>query len=215
MHHPGFQNRRTAGASLGIAVGETVLDRPLVLGLPRGGVPVAAEVATAIHAPLDVVVVRKLGVPRHAELAMGAIGENAVTIVNADVIRSVHVTDDEFAAVEQRERCVLERMVETLRVARPAEPLIGRDAIIVDDGIATGATTRAAIRVVRAGGARRVVVATPVAPTDVVTALRSFADLVVCLLQPCPFGSVGRWYRDFDAVGLDEVLRLLADACNR
>jgi putative phosphoribosyl transferase len=176
---------------------------------------VAAEVAAAIGAPLDVIVVRKLGVPQQPELAMGAIGEDGVVVVNHDVRRSTRVDDQQFAEIERVERVQLERSLDTIRRARPRHDMAGRSAIIVDDGIATGATVRAAIDVARAHGAARVVVATPVAPADVVTALGALADEVVCLESPHPFGSVGRWYRDFAAVNDAEVAELLAGAIHR
>jgi predicted phosphoribosyltransferase len=200
---------------LGIEVAKVELDMPVVLGLPRGGVPVAAKVADAIHAPLDVIVVRKLGVPDQPELAMGAIGENGVIIVNDDVRRATRVDDDEFAEVERNERAVLDRSLSSIRAVRPQQSLSGCSAIVVDDGIATGATIRAAIEVARANGARKVIVATPVAPSDVVEALRASADNVVCLAQPASFGSVGRWYDRFEAVSQDEVLQLLSSAIDR
>jgi len=212
MHRVVFRDRRSAGELLGIEVAKLHLDKPVVLGLPRGGVPVAAEVAKAINAPLDVIVVRKLGVPRQPELAMGAIGEDGVVVVNNEVRRSTGLTEDEFAEVERRERGDLDRLLGSIRSTRPRHALPGCCAIIVDDGIATGATVRAAIAVARANGASVVVVATPVAPADVVVTLGSIADVVVCLEQPDPFGSVGRWYRDFAAVGQAEVVELLAGA---
>jgi putative phosphoribosyl transferase len=210
MRRPVFEDRRSAGVLLGAEVAKANLARPVVLGLPRGGVPVAAPVADAIGAPLDVIVVRKLGVPDQPELAMGAIGENGIIIVNNDVVSAIDVGNDVFGKVERREREVLDRSLSSIRAVRPREDLGGCCAIIVDDGIATGATIRAAIQVARANDAQFVVVATPVAPAEVVETLRASADGVVCLAQPDPFGSVGRWYADFDAVSQAEVLELLA-----
>ena len=204
-----FRDRESAGALLGREVGKVGFHDPVVLGLPRGGVPVAAAVADAIDAPLDVIVVRKLGVPFHTELAMGAIGESGVMVVNDDVMRSVRVSDTDFNQVERRERAELERRLLGVRAVRRREPVSGRSAVIVDDGIATGATMRAAIAVARADGARDVTVATPVAPPDVVRMLRSEADTVVCLTEPEPFWAVGSWYRDFAAVADDAVFALL------
>jgi putative phosphoribosyl transferase len=215
MHRSVFHDRRSAGELLGIEVAKAELDLPVVLGLPRGGVPVAAKVAEAIHAPLDVIVVRKLGVPDQPELAMGAIGEDGVVIVNDDVRRATRVDESEFALVERRERADLDRLLSSMRAVRPRQSLSGSSAIIVDDGIATGATMRAAIQVARASGAGHVSVATPVAPADVVEALRSTADAVVCLAQPAPFGSVGRWYQHFEAVSEAEVLELLSSVNDR
>ncbi len=210
-----FRDRRAAGARLAVEVAGLELEDPVVLGLPRGGVPVAAEVAAVIDAPLDVIVVRKIGVPRQPELAMGAIGENGVRVVNEDVIRSTRVDDEQFAEVEQRERRDLDRLLGSIRAIRPRVDIEGRFVVIVDDGIATGATVRAAIAVARAAGAARVAVATPVAPPDVVDDLRIHADVVVCLEQPDPFGSVGRWYRDFAAVSQVDVDELLSRAARR
>jgi putative phosphoribosyl transferase len=207
-----FQDRQSAGVLLGVEVAKAELERAVVLGLPRGGVPVAAKVAEAISAPLDVIVVRKLGVPHQPELAMGAIGEQGVVIVNHDVVRSARVSQHELSEVELRERAELDRRLRYVRSVRPHESLVDRSAVIVDDGIATGATVRAAIGVARANGARHVIVATPVAPTEVVEMLKSEADGVVCLAQPDPFGSVGRWYRHFEAVSDDEVVDLMASA---
>ncbi|MEP7202288.1 MAG: phosphoribosyltransferase family protein [Ilumatobacteraceae bacterium] len=212
MHSHVFHDRQSAGALLGADVSKTELEHPVVLGLPRGGVPVAARVAEAINAPLDVILVRKLGVPHQPELAMGAIGEDGVVIVNRDVVRASGLSDAAFADAESRERAELDRRLAYVRAIRPREPLVGCSAVIVDDGIATGATIRAAIGVARAHGAREVTVATPVAPADVVVMLRSEADRVVCLAQPDPFGSVGRWYRHFDAVTDREVVAVLSTA---
>ena len=215
MDHHVLYDRRSAGALLGIEVAKTALGNPVVLGLPRGGVPVAAKVAEALHAPLDVIVVRKLGVPRQRELAMGAVGENGAIVLNDDVVRSAQVTVAELREVETRERLELDDRLRRVRAVRPRESLIGRTAVIVDDGVATGATMRAAIRVARANGARDVTVAAPVAPPDVVEMLRSEADVVVCLAEPEPFWAVGTWYRHFEAVGDDEVVALIAAAATR
>jgi predicted phosphoribosyltransferase len=189
--------------------------QPVVLGLPRGGVPVAAAVASALGVVLDVIVVRKLGLPSQHEVAMGAIGEDGVVIVNQDVMQVAGVSEREFSSVERDERAVLDARVARLRAVRPREPLTGRTALLVDDGIATGATMRAAVQVARAHGAARVVVAAPVAPPDVVAAMQREADEVVVLEQPEPFWAVGSWYRNFDPVSDDEVERLLSGASAR
>ncbi len=215
MDHRVLYDRRSAGALLGIEVVKAGLQNPVVLGLPRGGVPVAAKVAEALGAPLDVIVVRKLGVPHQRELAMGAIGEDGAVVLNDDVVRSAHVTEADLREVESRERAELDRRLRRVRSVRPRESLVGRSAVIVDDGVATGATMRAAIRVARANGARDVTVAAPVAPPDVVEMLRSEADGVVCLAQPDPFWAVGTWYRHFEAVSDDEVVALIAAATAR
>ena len=215
MDHHVLYDRQSAGALLGLEVAKTALENPVVLGLPRGGVPVAAKVAEALGAPLDVIVVRKLGVPGQRELAMGAVGENGAVVLNDDVVRSAQVTEVELREVESRERQELDRRLRRVRSVRPRESLVGRSAVIVDDGVATGATMRAAIRVARANGARDVIVAAPVAPPDVAEMLRTEADVVVCLAEPEPFWAVGTWYRHFEAVGDDEVVALITAAAAR
>ena len=184
----------------------------VVLGLPRGGVPVAFEVAEALDAPLDVIVVRKLGVPFQAELGMGAIGEGGVRIINQSVVRLARVNPGELAEVERRERAELERRARRFRGDRPRLSLAGRTAVVVDDGIATGSTARAACQVARAQGAARVVLAVPVAPPDSVTELGKDADEVVCLETPEPFFAIGQWYADFTQTPDDEVVDLLRRA---
>ncbi|OEJ93909.1 phosphoribosyltransferase [Streptomyces thermolilacinus SPC6] len=205
-----FTDRATAGRQLAEAVGRLRPDRPVVLGLPRGGVPVAHEVAAALDAPLDVLVVRKLGVPSRPELGFGAIGEDGVRIVNDAVVRAAGVGEDARARVELAERGVLEERLRRYRRDRPGVPLRGRTAVLVDDGIATGSTARAACRVARAHGAARVVVAVPVAPPEALELLRREADDVVCLSSPERFGSVGQWYDDFAQTPDEEVAELLA-----
>lgn len=204
-----FRDRVRAGEVVARAVEALGLERPVVLGLPRGGVPVAEVVARALHAPLDVIVVRKLGVPWRHEVAMGAIGEGSAVVVNDDVVAAAGVGPAEFARVEQQERAELERRLERLRAVRPREPLAGRTAVLVDDGIATGATMRAAVEVARQHGAARVVVAAPVAPPDVVDELRRLADDVVVPISPSSFSAVGEWYDDFGEVTDETVVRLL------
>lgn len=184
----------------------------VVLGLPRGGVPVAFEVARALGAALDVIVVRKLGLPSQPELAMGAIGEDGARVVNQHVVIGQQVTDDEFTEVQQRERAELERRATRFRGDRPRAPLTGRTAVIVDDGIATGSTARAACQVARAQGAARVVLAVPVAPRAAIPGLSSVADEVVCLKTPGRFMAIGQWYGDFSQTTDDEVVTLLRRA---
>jgi putative phosphoribosyl transferase len=184
----------------------------VVLGLPRGGVPVAAEVARALGAPLDVILVRKLGVPVQPELGMGAIGEGGVKIINSEVVAIAHVTDAEIATVEERERAELDRRALRFRGDRRRTPLAGRTAIIIDDGIATGSTARAACQVARAQGAVRVVLAVPVAPPSARSALAADADEVICLETPGHFLAIGEWYRDFSQTSDHEVVSLLRRA---
>lgn len=206
---PRFADRRAAGQELAMLLEPFRAERPIVLALPRGGVPVAFAAAVALDAPLDVVVVRKLGVPRQPELAMGAIGEAGVRVVNREVVDALAITATELDAVEQRERREVERRADRYRGSTPAVPLPGRTAIVIDDGIATGSTMRAAIAITREHGARRVVVAVPVAPEDTVVRMRQVADAVVCVAMPAPFAAIGEWYENFDQTSDAEVVELL------
>ena len=183
-----------------------------VLGLPRGGVPIAFEVAEELHAPLDVIVVRKLGVPFQPEYGFGAIGEGGVRIIDDYVVRQTRLTGPQIAEVEARERIQLDRRVAQLRGGHPPVPLAGRTVIIVDDGIATGSTARAACPVARARGARRVILAVPVGSVEGTAALRRDADEVVCLHTPARFLAIGEWYDDFSQVTDEEVTILLGKA---
>jgi putative phosphoribosyl transferase len=176
---------------------------------------VAYEVATAFDFPLDVIIVRKLGVPSRPELAMGAIGEDGVRTLNHDIVAAAGISSDGLAALEKRERTELERRVKQFRGARRRIPLTGRTALIVDDGIATGSTVRAACQVARDHGATRVVVATPVAPAHTVDELHGDADDVFCVDTPRPFRAIGLFYDDFTQTSDEEVSRLLAAAANR
>jgi putative phosphoribosyl transferase len=207
-----FRDRRDAGQRLAARLEYLRDENPIVLGLPRGGVPVAAEVAHALGAPLDVIVVRKLGVPHQPELGMGAIGEEGARFLNEEVIRLAGVGPDELAAVEREERVVVERRAKRFRGDRPALDLSGRTVILVDDGIATGGTAQAALQVARAKGAQRVVLAVPVAPSDSLQALATAADEIVCLETPPGFFAVGQWYRDFTQTTDAEVVALLSAA---
>lgn len=216
-----FTDRADAGRRLGEAVAERLGAEPegaepevVVLGLPRGGVVVAAEVAAALGAPLDVLVVRKLGVPGQRELAFGAVAAGT-RVLNDDVVRALRldpattdaVTAEELAVVAQRER--------DYRGVRPAVPLTGRTVVVVDDGLATGATARAAVQALRRRSTdrpARVLLAVPVAPPDTAASLAAEVDDLVCLRQPSSFWAVGEWYRDFAQVEDSEVRRLLAAA---
>jgi predicted phosphoribosyltransferase len=211
----GFPDRAAGGRALAERLAATfpddaARDRVVVLALPRGGVPVAAEVATALAVPLDVLVVRKLGVPRQPELGMGAIGEDGVRVLNDDVVRTLRITPDAIARVEARERTELERRALAYRGGAAMVPLTAATAVIVDDGIATGGTARAAVAVARAHGAERVVIATPVAPVDTVRELRAVADDVVVVATPSPFFAIGQWYADFRQTTDAEVARALS-----
>jgi putative phosphoribosyl transferase len=206
-----FHDRVDAGRHLaalvkgaGLAGADTV-----VLGLPRGGVPVAGEVATVLGAPLDVIVVRKLGVPFQPELAMGAIGEDGVRVENDHVIGSSSLGLADVDRIERAERVELDRRVQRYRRDHPRLDLRGRCAVIVDDGIATGSTAHAACRVARAHGATRIVLAVPVAPSAAVPALSEVCDEMLCVAVPDPFDAVGTWYRDFTPTSDDEVVEVL------
>jgi putative phosphoribosyl transferase len=206
-----FRDRVDAGRHLAQVVQSAGLggDGTVVLGVPRGGVPVAAEVGLALGAPLDVIVVRKLGVPFQPELAMGAIGEDGVRVENVETVGSSAVSAVDFEAIEQRERGELNRRSLRYRDGRPRIDLDGRCAVIVDDGIATGATARAACRVARAHGASRIVLAVPVAPAATASAFQDVCDDILCVAHPDPFYAVGEWYRDFTPTSDEEVNELL------
>jgi putative phosphoribosyl transferase len=207
-----FADRTEAGKRLAERLGRFAEEDVVVLGLPRGGVPVAHEVAAALGAPLDVIVVRKLGVPFQPELAMGAIGEDGARVVNDEVAEFAHVTPAEIAAAEERERVELERRARRFREARARVDLTGRTALIVDDGIATGSTARAACHVARAHGAAKVVLAAPVAPRDVARRFAGDVDELVVCAMPDPYFGVGQFYVDFSQTTDDEVVDLLAAA---
>jgi uncharacterized protein (TIGR00369 family) len=207
-----FRDRFDAGRQLASRLLPLKGTDAVVLGLPRGGVPVAAEVARALDAPLDVILVRKLGVPVQPELGMGAIGEGDARVINADVVRYARVGEADIAAVEERERAELERRSKRFRGDAPRVPLAGRTAVLVDDGIATGSTARAACQVARAQGAARVVLAVPVAPPSVSTTFAGDADEVICLETPERFLAIGEWYDDFSQTSDEEVVSLLRAA---
>jgi putative phosphoribosyl transferase len=207
-----FRDRRQAGAELANRLGHLSDERPVVLALPRGGVPVGYEVARALHAPLDVIVVRKLGVPFQPELGMGAIGEDGVRVLDAQLVRIAQVTPEELAAVEARERAELDRRVQRYRGGRSMTPLQGRTVVVVDDGIATGGTARAALQVARRHGARRVVLAVPIAPPETIDALADVADEIVVVASPPSMNAIGQWYDSFVQTTDDEVRDLLAAA---
>lgn len=207
-----FADRADAGRQLASALAGHRGRDVLVLGLPRGGIPVAYQVATALGAPLDVLVVRKLGVPYQPELAFGAIGEGGVRVLNDRVLRRIEVSAEDLAAVEDAERIELDRRVRLYRGGRPGLPLAGRVVLIVDDGFATGATARAAALVARAQGAATVVLAAPIGAPETVASLRGVADDVVCLVTPRGFTAVGQGYDDFSQTSDAEVCSLLQAA---
>ena len=206
-----FRDRRDAGRRLAQALAGRDLMDPVVLGLPRGGVPVAAELARALDAPLDVLVVRKLGLPRQPEVAMGAIGERGARVLNHDIISSGGVSSSELARVEERERAELEARLVRFRRDAPPVDLRGRTAVIVDDGVATGATARVASLVARELGAASVVLAMPVGSPDSIAELEAMpeVDEVVCLSAPRGFMAVGMHYLDFTQTTDAEVQAIL------
>lgn len=206
-----FADRTAAGRALGAVLqGRWADEVPVVLGLPRGGVPVAAEVAAALGAALDVLVVRKLGAPGHPELAMGAIASGGIRVLNPSVLRARGLRDADVERVAAQERRELERRERELRGDRPPLSLSLRPVVVVDDGTATGATVRAAVEAVRTTAPARVVVAVPVGAPDAVALLEQVADEVVCLHVPAAFGAVGAYYDDFTQTTDEQVRRLLA-----
>ncbi len=209
-----FRDRHDAGRMLAEAVAErspALGPNPIVLALPRGGVPVGYEVARRIGAPLDVFLVRKLGVPGHEELAMGAIASGGVVVLSRDIIDAVGVTDDEIERVVAAEQRELLRREQAYRQGPPPQ-LAGRGVILVDDGLATGASMRAAVAAVGHRGPARITVAVPVAAPSTVRELAAVVDEIVCVATPEPFWGVGGWYDDFSQVSDEEVRRLLAAA---
>jgi predicted phosphoribosyltransferase len=205
-----FDDRRDAGRALASRLGSYGgRDDVVVLGLPRGGVPVAAEVAAALGAKLDVYVVRKLGVPGHEELAMGAVASGGMRVLNDAVLVQAGVSDAELARVTAEERSEVARRDDSYRAGRPPVQLAGRTAIVVDDGLATGATMRAALAAVRASSPARTIAAVPVAPAPVLRTLRGEADDVVFVRAPEQFLSVGQHYRDFEPTTDSDVRELL------
>lgn len=205
-----FTDRADAGRRLAGRLEHLRGSDVVVLGLPRGGVPVAAEVAAALDAPLDVILVRKLGLPFRSELAMGAVGEGDVLVLDDDLVRRAHVGGRELAEIERRACEEVERRAECFRRGRTRTPVTGRTAVLVDDGIATGATAVAACRVARAQGAAHVVLAAPVCAPDVVSWLAAEVDELVCLETPGHFRAVGQAYADFRQVPDDVVVDLVS-----
>ncbi len=205
-----YEDRRGAGRRLADQLERFADDDPLVLGLPRGGVPVAHEVARRLDAPLDVVLVRKVGAPGNPEYGIGAVGEEGVTLIDDAAVDRLGLSRDDLDGAVDRERAELERRLERYRGGRAGTPVRGRTCILVDDGLATGISATAAVRVLRSRGADRIIVAVPVGSPDSVERLRGEADEVVCLLAPPSFTAVGTWYHDFSQTSDDEVVELLA-----
>ena len=207
-----FIDRDDAGRQLAKALARYKDRKPIVLALPRGGVPVAAKVAEALHAPLDLLLVRKIGVPFQPELAMGAVvdGASPLTVRNEEVISLAGISEREFSAVRDQQLAEIERRRKMYVGDRPHPELAAHTVIVVDDGIATGATTRAALEAVRLRKPSKLVLAVPVAPTDTLKKLAGEADEIVCLEDYEEFGAIGFFYSDFRQVSDDEVIELLA-----
>jgi predicted phosphoribosyltransferase len=206
-----FKDRAEAGRKLALALAGYRDQLPVVLALPRGGVPVAAEIAAALEAPLDLVLVRKIGVPFQPELAMGAVvdGGSPIVVRNEDVIRLAGLSEAEFEAVRDSELIEIDRRRQRYLGHRERVEVAGRTAIVVDDGIATGATTRAALRATRLRKPQRLVLAVPVAPSESLAAMREEADDVVCLESHELFGAIGFYYKDFRQISDEEVISIL------
>lgn len=210
-----FRDRADAGRQLAAQLSHLRDAQPIVLGLPRGGVPVAFEIAQALKAPLDVINVRKLGVPWHEELAMGAISTGGVRVLNNDVIMTAGVTKEDLESVTRLQRLELDRRERLYRGGRPAPNLLGRVVILVDDGIATGATVRAAITVMRAQHPSKLVLAVPVAQASVAAELAREVDELECVLTPADLYAIGLWYDAFPQLTDDEVRNILARAAGQ
>lgn len=213
MRSARFHDRFDAGRRLA-SVLQPYAGRPnlLVLALPRGGVPVAYEVARQLHAPLDLMLVRKLGVPGHEELAMGAIAAGGVRVISDDVVRALGIPDRSIAAIAAHEEHELERRAREYRGDRPLPDVEGKTVILIDDGLATGSTMRAAVAALKSQNPERLVVAVPVAAPETCEALRQEVDDVICALEPEPFFAVGNWYHDFSQTSDEEVRELLQRA---
>jgi len=205
-----FHDRKKAGQLLALQLARYKgCSDVLVLALPRGGVPVAHEIASVLHCPLDVLVVRKLGVPGHEEMAMGAIATGGIRLINPDIVSALGITPEAVEDVERKEEAELFRRERSYRGNRPSLDTSNKTIILVDDGIATGATMQAAIASLRQRRVRKIIVASPVAPHSVVLSLRRVADDVVTMMNPEDFGGVGRWYEDFSQTSDEEVQQLL------
>jgi len=205
-----FNDRKEAGQLLSLELARYKDGRDvLVLALPRGGVPVAHEIASVLHCPLDVLVVRKLGVPGHEEMAMGAIATGGIRLINPDIVSALGISPEAVEDVERKEEAELFRRERSYRGNRGPLDTRNKTIILVDDGIATGATMQAAIASLRQRRVRKIIVASPVAPRSVVLSLRRVADDVITMLNPDDFGGVGRWYKDFSQTSDEDVQQLL------
>ncbi len=207
-----FDNREDAGRQLAERLGELQIDDPVVLGMPRGGVPVAYEVARRIDAPLDVVVVRKVGAPLNPEYGVGAVGEEGVVLLNDQALSQLGVTREDMQEAVEREQQELERRLERYRSGRPAARVRDRSVVVVDDGVATGVSATAAARVLRERGAGHTILAVPVGAPESLERLKGEYDETVCLHAPSSFMAVGSWYRDFGQTSDETVIDLLTSA---
>lgn len=209
-----FHDRREAGRALAEQLLKAQYNKPVVLALPRGGVPIGVEVAMALNAPLDLVLVRKIGVPDQPELAVAAVvdGDEPEMVVNQDIQIMAHVSTEYLNAARDRQLAEIDRRRKIYLAGRARVPVEGCTAIVVDDGIATGATVRASLKAVRRRHPAKLVLAVPVAPERTVEELRADVDEIICLQSPEPFHAIGPWYRDFHQVGDDEVVAMLKEA---
>jgi putative phosphoribosyl transferase len=207
-----FRDRQEAGRLLAKALSPEAGERPIVLGLPRGGVPVAYEVARALGAPLDVWVVRKIGVPWYPELGLGAVAEGGFVHLSPEIVHAVVISPDDLSEATEQQRLEVEERVRRFRAGRPRPDLRENAVILIDDGIATGGTVLAAIESIRAEGPRRLVLGVPVAAPDTIRELEPKVERAVCLLTPKDLRAIGLWYENFEQVSDDEVVRLLERA---
>jgi putative phosphoribosyl transferase len=209
-----FSNRIEAGRRLAAELGRFKDEHPVVLALPRGGVPVGVEIARALNAPLDLVLVRKIGAPFQPELAIGAVvdGSRPETVINREIVEAFEIPESYLSEESARQLAEIERRRQRYLAGRERAEIAGHTAIVVDDGIATGATMLAALHATRRAGPKRLVLAVPVAPPDTIERLRAEVDEVVCLEMPRFFGAIGAFYRDFHQLGDDDVIRLLEEA---
>ncbi|GAA1957793.1 phosphoribosyltransferase [Kitasatospora viridis] len=214
-HRPRFRDRAEAGRLLGKRVASWAADQPIVIGLPRGGVPVAFEVARALGAPLDILVVRKIGAPGQPELALGAVGEGGIRLFNHDIVSALGVSAERLEQLATATSAEVAERTGRLRGDRPPLEVAGRSVVVVDDGIATGATVRAALAVLRRREVAELMLAVPVTAPEALRVLGPLADDLVCLSAPPAFMAVGQYYEDFDQTTDQEVRRLLATAGER
>jgi putative phosphoribosyl transferase len=209
-----FADRRDAGRQLAEQLLSLAAEQPVVVALPRGGVPVAREVAIALGAPLEILAVRKLGAPHNPEYGIGAVAEDGTRLIDAEAVAGLGINGETLDAIIARETAELRRRVEAYRDDRPPLDLKGRTVIVVDDGIATGLTDTAALRALRRQAPRRMILAVPVCAADSIRRLRGEADAIVCLLVPPLLYGVGQWYRDFSQVSDEDVLSALGESHN-